>query len=84
MTLELKDEKEFSALLVNHKEQILLLLALSEQTGISDREQLIQEYLSTTLPKLPRQDKSYNVRLNHRTQRRKRLKELYDNHLFVV
>ena len=84
MALEIKDEVEFSALLITHKEQILLLRAISEQTGIITKQELVQEYLIQTLPTLPRKNKSYYVRLNHRAQRKKQLTRLYDHHLVVI
>ncbi|WP_156888602.1 hypothetical protein [Christiangramia echinicola] len=83
MTLEIKDERKFSNLLVTHKEQLLLLVSLCAKTGIVDKHQLVQEYLSQTLPILSRQDKSYYGRINHRVQRKKHLIGLYEQYLVV-
>ena len=81
--LEIKNEAEFSELLVTHKEQLLLLIAIQKETGLTQKE-LIKEYLSQTLPTLPRNHETYYVRLNHRSQRKKQLQNLMENHLVMA
>lgn len=79
--LKIKDEKKFQELIVTHKEQLLLLINLSQNTKIMSQEELVKEYLSITLPTLHCGHEKYRYRINHRSIRKKTLVKLWDEHL---
>lgn len=82
--LQIKDEKKFQELIVTHKEQLLLLINLSGTTKITTQGELIQEYLTLTLPPLHWGHEKYRGRINHRSKRKKTLITLWNEHIITI
>jgi hypothetical protein len=82
--LKIKDDKKFQELIVTQKEQLLLLINLSVTTKITTQVELVQEYLTQTLPPLHCGHEKYRARINHRSMRKKTLITLWNEHIITI
>lgn len=84
--LKIKNPNEFENLRPHQKEEITLLLSISNSTGIIEPKPLLKRFLNQLLPlDIDRSSKKeYDVRKSMRYQKRKQVLKLWNRYLIEV